>query len=163
MTRRWRALRARLSAVALGIASIAVACTRHADIRDEYDSPFIGKPPEVDGGDLLPVSLPLGPPDYAACAERPDTACYGDLDFPCGFDVWASEAAKACQQATGCTTNGDLEIALGTDGCVAGVRMTKPSDAFVACLAGIFGATRCPCVDAPTVDLFLGLGNDGCD
>jgi hypothetical protein len=139
------------------------ACSRRADIRDEHDPVLVTKPPPTDDGILKPVDVELGPPGFAACEERSDIACYGDLDFPCNFDGWAAKVVNQCQQETGCVTNGDVEVSLGAEGCVSGLAMTQPNDAFVACLVTAFGDARCPCDAMPTFEVFLGLANDGCD
>lgn len=144
------------------LAGAFVACTRSADIRDEPDASFLEKIPPTALGEPQPVDAPLGPPDHPACSDRSDPACYGDLDFPCAFDTWAATVASACQKSTGCKANGDLEIELGADGCVAEIRMNKPNLLFVQCLAAAMGSVRCPCSSAPVLELFLGIANDGC-
>lgn len=142
--------------------ALAAACGREADIRDEPVQSFVVEEPPVDLGEPLPVDVPLGPPAFPACEERSDLACYGDLDFPCGFDGFVSGAIDDCQNATGCNANGDVVVTLGLDGCAATIAMNQPEAAFVACLAARLGATRCPCDDGPSFEKFLGIGNAGC-
>ncbi|MBM4358519.1 MAG: hypothetical protein FJ096_10470 [Deltaproteobacteria bacterium] len=140
-----------------------VACDRSADIRDEHDPVFLPKAPKTDDDMLVPVDVELGPPAYPGCMERSETACYGDSDFPCNFDGWAAKVIDRCQAESGCATNGDVEVTLAPNGCVDGLAMTQPNDAFVACVAAAFGEVRCPCEEALTFGVFLGLGNGGCD
>ncbi|MBM4373693.1 MAG: hypothetical protein FJ095_01315 [Deltaproteobacteria bacterium] len=83
--------------------------------------------------------------------------------FPCAFDTLVAALVHECQASTGCVTNGELQVSLADDGCVGSLSMTRPNDVFVACLAEGFDAARCPCDDSPTVELFQGLGNLGCD
>jgi hypothetical protein len=143
---------------------VAAGCSRKADIRDEPDAGTI-PPPEVplpDGGIPELEDAGLDDPEFPACpAREEDEDCRGVNDFPCDFAYWVPVLAQECQQATGCETNGWVEIELGDDGCASALHMDQPNEAFVSCVVHELGTHRCPC-EAQSVRHFLGLDNDGC-
>jgi hypothetical protein len=160
-----KACRARLLLSACAAAALVLgaglgACARHADIRDEPDAGGIDPGPHLDAGDIPVLDSGLGTDAYPACAERPVGDCQGSNDFPCDFASWVNSTAAACQQATGCQTNGWLEVEMGSDGCVVEIAMDEPNDEIVACLLAEFGSVRCPC-DARQITYFFGQGNQG--
>ncbi|UQA59704.1 hypothetical protein [Polyangium aurulentum] len=122
-----------------------VACSRHADIRDEQDGAPLEIPPNFDAGGIPELDSGLGSDAYPLCNDRPIGACVGSNDFLCGFDKWFASVAASCQTSTGCKTNGWLEVKMAEDGCVNYIGMEEPNDEIVACLVAEFGAVRCPC------------------
>jgi hypothetical protein len=66
--------RVHLSLAALWLALVGSACTRYADLRDEPSVSFTEEPPPVDDGELVEVSISLGPPEFPACEARSDVA-----------------------------------------------------------------------------------------
>jgi hypothetical protein len=134
-------------------------CRRQADIRDEPDGSLtVG--PKLDAGELVVVDSGLESDAYPACADRPTGECVGSNDFPCAFEGWVAGTAQDCQKATGCNTNGWLEVKMGADGCVVEIGMEKPNDEMIACLVAEFGFFRCPCGEVEASHLF-GYGNTG--
>ncbi len=150
---------ARVSA-ALAAAALAPACERTADIRDEPDSSVIEPGPALDAGDIPELDSGLGGDAFPLCADRPVGDCAGPIDFPCQMESWVQSTAESCQLATGCKTNGWLEVSMGADGCVTEIGMDQPNDEMVACLLATFGAERCPCGEV-SFRFFLGAGNNG--
>jgi hypothetical protein len=149
---------------ALLVASVAASCSRKADIRDEPDSGTQPAPevPLPDGGIPELEDSGLDDTEFPECESREeDQDCRGVNDFPCDFAYWVPVLAEECQQATGCRTNGWIEIELADDGCASALNMDQPNDDFVACVVNELGTHRCPC-DAQSVRHFLGLANDGC-
>jgi len=148
------------AAAASFLAPAAVAsCERHADIRDEREQEFVA-PPQLDAGDIPELDSGLGGDAFPACAERPVGSCAGPIDFPCAFAGWVDDTAESCQQATGCKTNGWLEVHMGNDGCVAAIGMDEPNAEIVGCLLEEFGSVTCPCT-AEEETYFFGNDNDG--
>lgn len=145
---------------ALGGGALAAACSRHADLRDEREVSFIDPTYELDAGDIPSLDAGLGSDAYQACMDRPLGDCVGVNDFPCDFLHWVNKTAESCQAATGCSTNGWLEVKMGADGCVYDVGMEQPNEAIVACLLAELGAFRCTCGKVET-QYFFGLGNSG--
>ena len=146
---------------ALALASAQLGgCTRRADIRDEPDGGAVKPPPQFDAGDIPELDSGLDTDAFMACEDRPYGACNGPVDFPCAFQSWVSNTAMDCQEATGCKTNGWLEVQLSADGCVAAIGMDQPNDEIVACLLEELGSLRCPCDEDETTH-FFGIGNDG--
>jgi hypothetical protein len=137
-----------------------VACVRHADVRDEPDAAFIGQGPQIDAGDIPELDSGITGDAFPACGDRPLGDCLGTNDFPCAFDTWVTSTAASCQEATGCATNGWLEVKMGPDGCVNSIGMDEPNAAIVACLTAELGSVRCPCIAGETTYLF-GYGNAG--
>jgi hypothetical protein len=160
---RRRVERHSLIVLALFVA-VAPGCSRKADIRDEPDRGTV-PPAEVplpEGGIPELEDAGLDDPAFMACqAREEDEDCRGVNDFPCDFAYWVPVLAQECQVATGCETNGWVEIELGDDGCASALNMDQPNDAFVACVVQELGTHRCPC-EAQSVRHFLGLDNDGC-
>jgi hypothetical protein len=150
------------AAVALGAhaAGALGACSRHADIRDEPDVGTIDPNPDLDAGDIPDLDSGLASDAYPTCADRPQGDCYGSVDFPCDFVSWMNQTAASCQLATGCKTNGWLEVTMGADGCVAAIGMDQPNDEMVACLLAEFGSVQCPCGEIQGT-YFFGLDNMG--
>lgn len=136
------------------------ACVRHADIRDEPDGSVIGVGPELDSGDIPELDSGLGTDAFPPCSERPLGACYGTLDFPCGFEGWTIKLAEGCFKQTGCETNGWVEVKMGGDGCVQSIGMDQPNDAIVACMLTELGTVQCPCMGGE-IKHFFGLANTG--
>ncbi|APR87491.1 hypothetical protein A7982_12840 [Minicystis rosea] len=160
---RW-SVGAGLSGLALfsGAATMTEACVRHADIYDEPDGGGLMTTPQFDAGKVMPVDAGLRGEGGIACEDRLIAKeCKGPIDFACDFDGFVFLAANKCQKATGCMTNGILEVKMASDGCVSEIGMSQPNDAMVACLVEIFEAGRCPC---GTSELSLSLGHDnaGC-
>ena len=148
-------------AVVVGGSGAALgACVRHADIRDEPDGSVVNVGPALDAGDIPALDSGLATDAYPSCGERPYGQCVGPADFPCEFGSWVTRTAVHCQEATSCQTNGWLEVAMGSDGCVSGMGMDQPNDPMVACLLAAFGSVRCPCSDEQ-FKYFFGLGNTG--
>lgn len=148
-------------ALALGGASVELAaCARHADIRVEPDASSLDIGPNLDAGEIPELDSGIGSDAYAPCSERPLGECYGTLDFPCGFEGWALKIAESCFQATGCKTNGWLEVKMGLDGCVSAIGMDQPNDEIIACMLPELGAVQCPCTGGE-ISHFFGLGNTG--
>jgi len=151
-----------------GLALLALvlggACSRHADIRDDVDSGLmIVNPTDFRDAGLIPIDSGLTADLAAGCAERAyGAACRGANDFPCRYGPWVGEVAAACQERTGCRANGFLAVEMGEDGCVVGLAMSVPDDAFVSCAVEEFSSIRCQC-GAQRAEHFLGLGNEGCD
>lgn len=160
MTQRRKRALVFLIASALGGGILVAACSRHADLRDEREVSFIDPTHELDAGDIPSLDAGLGTDAYQGCMERPLGDCVGVNDFPCDFVHWVNTTAESCQAATGCVTNGWLEVKMGADGCVNDVGMDQPNQAMVACLLAELGAVRCPCGVTET-QLFLGLANSG--
>lgn len=158
------ALRGALAAClsALSSAVWAGACVRHADLYDAPDGALIEPPPSFDAGPIEVLDAALRGDAFAACEMRPYAPCSGPVDFPCDFENFVLYAAEVCQEATGCVTNGALEVKLATDGCVAEMGMDEPNDAIVACLVEKLTSARCPC-GASTTNYSFGHGNEGCD
>jgi len=148
-----------LASIPLGAA--VVTCVRHADIRDEPDSSFVGHVPQLEAGDIPNLDSGLGTDAYLACGARPSGKCLGTVDFPCAFDAWAKTTAANCQKATGCKTNGWLKVEMAADGCVVNIGLTEPNDDIIACLLAEFGAGRCACKDAAELVYLFGIGNTG--
>lgn len=148
------------AAPALAAPWLLPACERTADIRNEPDSGLIGPEPGLDAGDIPELDSGLGGDAFPLCADRPVGECAGPVDFPCQFEDWMRSTAESCQEATGCKTNGWLEVSMGADGCVTTIGMDQPNDEMVACLLATYGAQRCPCGEL-TLQLFFGLGNTG--
>ena len=149
-----------LVAVALGATAVPLACTRHADLRDEPDSSILDRPPEFDAGGIPELDSGLGSDAHPLCAERPTGECVGSNDFPCGFEDWVLATAKECQTASGCKTNGWLEVKMGPSGCVEGIGMEEPNNEVVACLVAEMGAVKCPCGEGIS-KYYFGSGNVG--
>jgi hypothetical protein len=59
------------------------------------------------------------------------------------------------------STNGSVEITMGSEGCVTGLGMDEPNDAIVACLVAELSAVRCPCMEEETISYYFGIGNAG--
>lgn len=153
-----------LSCSALLAIFVVASCSRSADIRDEPDAGTTPGPvvPLPDGGIPELEDAGLDDPEFPACQTREeDQDCRGVNDFPCDFAYWVPVLAEECQQATGCKTNGWIEIDLADDGCASALRMEQPNDDFVACVVNELGTHRCPC-EAQSERHFLGLTNDGC-
>ncbi|MDI1451028.1 hypothetical protein [Polyangium sp. 6x1] len=151
-----------LVAAALGATAAPLACTRHADIRDERES-ILERPPAFDAGGIPELDSGLGSDAHPLCADRPTGECVGSNDFPCGFEDWAIATAKACQEASGCKTNGWLEVKMGPGGCVEAIGMEEPNDEVVSCLVAEMGAVKCPCGEGIS-KYYFGSGNAGpCD
>lgn len=148
-------------ACAAAAPELFVACERHADLRDEPDSSFIAPTPTLDAGDVPDLDAGLRSDAYAACADRPAGNCQGPIDFPCDFEGWVILTAETCQNATGCVTDGWLEVKLASDGCASVIGMSEPNDAIVACLLAELGAVRCPC-GALEYTYYFGEANSGC-
>lgn len=144
-------------------ALVAAACTRQADIREDIYGGGIEQAPAVEAGPLPLVDSGLDTDAYLACPDRPTGACVGSNDFLCGFEDWVVKTAKACQTATGCITNGWIQVKMGATGCVMEIRMAEPNDAMIACLIAEFGAYHCPCGEEETSYYFGddNLGNCG--
>ncbi|MDI1475981.1 hypothetical protein [Polyangium sp. y55x31] len=149
-----------LVAAALGALAAPLACTRHADIRDEPDGSILDRPPEFDAGGIPELDSGLGTDAHPACADRPTGECVGSNDFLCGLEDWVLATAKACQEASGCKTNGWLEVKMGHGGCVEAIGMEEPNDEVVACLVAEMGAVKCPCGEGITT-YYFGAGNVG--
>ncbi|MDC3962294.1 hypothetical protein [Polyangium jinanense] len=149
-----------LIAAGLGALATPLACIRHADIRDEPDSSILDRPPDFDAGGIPELDSGLGSDAYPLCADRPTGKCVGSNDFPCAFEDWVPAMAKACQEASGCKTNGWLEVQMGPDGCVEALGMEEPNDEVVACLVAEMGAVKCPCGEGIT-KYYFGAGNVG--
>lgn len=147
------------AALALGSTAQIGGCTRRADIRDEPDG-AVKPPPQLDAGDIPELDSGLGTDAFMACEDRPYGECNGPVDFPCAFQSWVTSTAKDCQYATGCKTNGWLEVKLSDDGCVVAIGMDEPNEEIVACLLEELGSLRCPCDESETKH-FFGIGNDG--
>lgn len=157
--------RTRYPAVIALVSWVCASCSRHADIKDEPDAGTDLGPnaPKPDGGVPVVEDTGLDDPGLTSCLERPENgACRGANDFPCNFSAWVPELAEQCQNATGCVTNGWVELELGADGCAAQIRMDQPNTDYVACLVETLGAYRCPC-ESMSFGHFLGIGNDGCE
>ena len=149
-----------LLAAALGASIVPLACTRHADIRDEPDGSILDRPPTFDAGGIPELDSGLGSDAYPLCNDRPTGECVGSNDFPCAFEDWVVATAEACQEASGCTTNGWLEVRMGPNGCVEMVGMEDPNDAVVACLLAEVGTVKCPCGEGIS-KYYFGAGNAG--
>lgn len=149
-----------MALLALLFAPVAVACVREADLRDEPDGGAIDTPQELDAGELPELDAGLGSDAFAPCAEREQGDCVGTNDFPCAFGTWVNKVAAACQMATGCATNGFLEVGMGAEGCVVSIAMDQPNDAIVACLLAELGSKQCPCGETQA-KYFFGQGNTG--
>jgi hypothetical protein len=144
-----------------GPGAALAACTRHADLRDEVDGGQIDDPtPDLDA-DIKMLDTGLGTDAFPECSERPQGDCVGSNDFLCGFTDWAINTAKQCQKATGCKTNGSVEVTMGATGCVTAIGMDQPNDEMVACLLVEFGSVQCPCTDVERITHYFGIGNDG--
>lgn len=141
---------------------LSFACTRTADLYDEPDGGGFTMAPSYDAGGLVELDAGLRSDASPACADRPIGPCQGPIDFPCDFDGFVILTADQCQAATGCKTNGDLEVKMAADGCVQALAMDEPNDDIVACLVAKFDAARCPCGASELVYSF-GHGNAGCD
>lgn len=139
-----------------------VACGRHADLYDEPDAALMPPPPAFDAGAVIPVDAALRSDANPPCGERPLGPCTGPVDFPCDFENFILFAAEQCQKATGCKTNGQLQVTLATDGCVSEIAMEVPNQAMIDCLVERVDAVHCPC-GASTTNYSFGHGNDGCD
>jgi hypothetical protein len=148
------------AAAALGAGLPGLSCVRHADLRDEPDSSLVRPPPTVDSGDVTEVDSGLGGEAFPQCGARPTGKCVGSNDFLCGFDNWLPDVAAACQQQTGCKTNGWLSVKMSEEGCITWMAMDQPNDEVVACLVAEFGSVRCPC-PALEGEYFFGEGNVG--
>ena len=140
----------------------AAACVRHADLYDPPDAAVFTPTPSIDSGPLELIDAGLRSDAHAACEDRPYAPCSGPVDFPCDFENFVLYAAEVCQEATGCVTNGALEVKLATDGCVAEMGMDEPNDAIIACLVDKLTAARCPC-SASVTNYAFGHDNAGCD
>jgi hypothetical protein len=149
------------AAAALGAYVQLGACSRHADIRDEPDGSTLQPQPQVEAGDIPELDSGLETDAYLACAERPEGDCHGSVDFPCAFQEWATRTAETCQVATGCKTDGSLEVRMGADGCVVSIGMDEPNDEIVACLLAELGSVRCPCNQEEVVTYLFGFGHTG--
>ena len=147
MNQRW--LGAGISGMLGGILAFALSegCERQADIRDERDDTPLDDSPIIEAGPIPVVDSGLESDAYLLCPDRPVGDCVGSNDFLCGFEKWMLATAKKCQIDTGCKTNGWLEVKMAGNGCVSEIRMDKPNDEMIACLAGEFGAVRCPCAE----------------
>jgi hypothetical protein len=141
----------------LAAVALLAGCSRRADLRDEPDG-GVDLQPALDAGDVPAIdgALDGAPP----CAMRPQGPCEGPVDFPCAFSDWVIQTADGCQQATGCVTNGWLEVTMDDAGCVVAIGMTEPNDAIVGCLAAELGASSCPCMSG-VVQHFFGVANMG--
>lgn len=158
---RSRAARAwSIVALLLAISAPFIACQRHADIRDEPDASTIVVTPDLDAGEIPTLDSGLGGDAHPACADRPEGDCHGPVDFPCDFEGWATRTALSCDKATGCVTNGWVEVTMNASGCVESIGMDQPNDAMVACLVAELGAFRCPCTEG-VLTHFFGVGNKG--
>lgn len=149
-----------LAAIVAAAAMPFTGCQRYADLRDEPDASPIVTTPDLDAGDIPELDSGLASDAHPSCGGRPEGKCHGPVDFPCDFDGWASATAVSCDEATGCITNGFLEVTMATNGCVVAIGMNEPNDAMVACLIAEFGAVRCPCTEG-TFTHFFGVGNTG--
>lgn len=156
----------RLAALLLALASAPIvalaACERHADIYDEPDAALVAPPPEYDAGAVIPVEAGLRTDASVPCADRPKGPCTGPIDFPCDFENYILFVAEQCQKATGCKTNGQLQVTLATDGCVSQIAMEMPNQPMIDCLVEHVDAVHCPC-GASVTDYSFGHENDGCD
>jgi hypothetical protein len=151
------------SAALAGPAVVVTACSRRANIYDDPDAGSFETDPTLEAGDVPEIDSGIGSDSFPPCAERPFGECQGPVDFPCNFAGWVTDVAAACQEQTGCKTNGWLEVTLGDDGCVASLGMHEPNDEIVACLVERLGALRCPC-EAATTTYYFGVGHSGgCD
>jgi hypothetical protein len=137
-----------------------VACSRHADIRDERDGAPLEIPPDFDAGGIPELDSGLGTDAYPLCGDRPLGDCVGSNDFLCAFDKWLPAIAASCQVQTGCKTNGWLEVKMSEGGCIDYIGMDEPNDEIVACLVAEFGSVRCPCT-ALSGSYFFGDNNTG--
>ena len=146
--------------LSLAISAQVIACERHADIRDEPDASLLDRTPQIDAGAIPELDSGLGTDAFPPCGERPLGACQGSNDFPCAFAGWAVGTAESCQEATGCVTNGWLDIIMGADGCVESIGMDQPNDAIIKCLIEEFGYVRCPC-QVGEIKHFFGYSNAG--
>ncbi len=149
-----------LAALPLSVFVVPLACTRHADIRDEPDAATLEVPPNFDAGGVTELDSGLGSDAFPACADRPTGDCVGSNDFPCGFEDWVLATAKECQVASGCKTNGWVEVHMGPGGCVETIGMSAPNDEVVACLVAEMGPVRCPC-GTSVAKYYYGEGNAG--
>lgn len=142
--------------------ALAGACSRQAEIAGEPDGGLTPSGPvAITDAGLVPVDA--GGNLAAGCAERPfGVGCRGANDFPCRFLPWVSEVAERCLERTGCATNGLFAAEMGAEGCVTGIFMSEPDEAFAECAAEELGQVRCEC-GAQRADEFLGIENDGCD
>lgn len=150
----------RLALIAITV--FGAACSRHADLLDEADAGAIETEPTLDAGDIPTLETDLGTDAFPPCSERPLGGCAGPVDFPCAFSSWAESTATACQESTGCQTNGWLEVVMGPDGCVSSIGMTEADDPIVECLVEAFGSVRCPC-PASEMTHFFGIANTECE
>jgi hypothetical protein len=150
------------AAVACAVAFSAFAplgaCSRHADLLDEYDAVILNTPRLPEAGPIPALDSGIGSDAFAGCADRSAGTCRGPVDFPCDFDRWVQTTAAKCQQATGCRTNGWLRVRLDAGGCVDEIGMDQPNDAILACLLSDFGSVRCPC-SSIEMKVFFGLAN----
>lgn len=154
--RRW--LRA-ASLLAAGLA-VPFACTRRADLPEPPEAVTVPTASAPEAGDVVTLETSLGGDAHAACAQRPEGDCRGPIDFTCQLEPWVRDVADECQRATGCETNGWLEVTMGDDGCVVEIGMDQPDEDFAACVADAMGAARCPC-GAATTRYWLGEGHAG--
>lgn len=138
----WSGFTASLLAFAL-----SEGCERHADIRDEMNDTPLDNLPKLDAGSIPLVDSGVESDAYLSCPDRPVGDCVGSNDFLCGFEKWLKATAQNCQNATGCKTNGWLEVKMAGNGCVSEIRMNKPNDDMIACLVAEFGSVRCPCAE----------------
>lgn len=147
------------SALALGA---LFACTREAEIADDpVDGIGMTPTTPLDDGTRIDLGAGFGSDAFPACETRAEGDCRGVNDFPCDFPRWVEETGVECQNATGCVTNGWLEVHMNADGCVESASMSEPNDAFRECVIEAFGSLRCPCGE-DTISTFLGIGNHGC-
>lgn len=149
------------AAAAAALLGLAAGCDRSAEI---YDTPRAEvQPDEVPRPDaaLEPVDVDFDAPDYLPCSERSYALCEGGTDFPCMPPVFLEPALRTCFTASDCQVDGWVEVELGDDGCVQELRMEDPEPEYVDCLAERLTQGRCVC-GAFTLELYFGLGNDGC-
>ena len=141
----------------------ALACTREAEIREEFP-PLIGFQPTVplpDGGVPRVESVTLTGDDAAACLGRETGACTGINDFPCAGEPWLESVAADCRAQSGCRAGGWVSITFGPHGCVTEIGMVEPEAAFVECLTGVVEQYSCPCTDV-TMNHFIGVAGSPC-
>lgn len=149
------------AAASLLALAFVVGCDRSAEI---YDTPTAEVVPDSvprPETPLAPVDVDFNAPEHLPCAERSLARCEGGTDFPCMPEVFLEPALRDCFTESDCRVDGWVEIDLGDDGCAEELRMEDPDPDFIDCAAERLTLGRCVC-GAWTLELFFGLGNDGC-
>lgn len=144
--------------------ALLVACTRSAEIGDEYGDGggvIVDTVPLPEGGVPEVPDSGLHGPEVVACAERVESTCAGVNDFSCDYSSWVNQLVRECQAKTGCAAYGWLSMSMDGEGCVSSLGMTDPEPSLVACLVERVSSKRCACRNE-SQNVYLGVAPGDC-